>query len=286
MRDSANGGRDGFAVWLRTGRWPDRDARAAIERKFNPWHDPDDGRFTHAGQGRSYGSGGQARAGKASSNERRKRSPLRVDVPALPQRQTGLGFGGGGASGFWSDAPEVSANSRNTQDQTRASSTVDGVLRESAGLFGQARAVLPFKRVAKSVVRHGYRFDIDNLGRTWKIEGTIVEDPKQSRSRESQLQAGGKYRLPTDHGGHFIARRFRGPTEAFNHFAQDANFNRKTYARMENQWERAHRQDEKVTVKIVPVYEGQSRRPTRLNIWFTIGNKQHSLNLPNERGTH
>lgn len=287
MRESAHEQQSGFAFWLRTGRWPDRAPGAAIERKFNPWHDPDDGRFTFAGTGRHYGSGGQGRAGNPSSNGRRKRPPLRVDVPALPQRRPGQGMGGGGASGSWSDSPEASANSQSTQNQGRAQSrtaVVADVLRESAGLEGQARAVLPFKRVAKSVVRHGYRFDIDNSGRTWKIEGTIVEDSKQSRSKQAQLQAGGKDRLPTDDGGHFIARRFKGPMEAFNHFAQDSEINRKIYAQLENQWAREHRKGEKVSIKIVPVYDGQSRRPTRLNIWFTIGNEEHSLNLPNPRG--
>lgn len=46
MRDPAHGQQSGFAFWMRTGHWPDSGASAAIERKFNPWHDPDDGRFT------------------------------------------------------------------------------------------------------------------------------------------------------------------------------------------------------------------------------------------------
>lgn len=33
-----------------------------IELKFNPWHDPQDGRFTFAGQGRHYGAGGSDKA--------------------------------------------------------------------------------------------------------------------------------------------------------------------------------------------------------------------------------
>ncbi|MDO6413993.1 hypothetical protein Q4F19_06330 [Sphingomonas sp. BIUV-7] len=50
-------GRRAFVGWLRTGRSPagriDR-----VELKFNPWHDPDDGRFTFAGTGRRFGTGG------------------------------------------------------------------------------------------------------------------------------------------------------------------------------------------------------------------------------------
>lgn len=287
MQHLAVGKRSSFELWLRTGHRSYPDIAKPLECKFNPWHDPDDGRFTFAGSGRHYGGSAGSDSQRAARSARRKAGPLRVDVPGLPPDRSARGFGGGGGAGSWPP------HSRTTQRQPGlpgpspsrpAVARQNSVQRELSGLEGQARGTLPFKRAAKTVIRHGYRFDIDHLGRTWKVEGTITEDPLQRRSKQSQLQAGRKYRLRTDDGGHFIARRFKGPMEAFNHFAQDAEFNRKTYARMENQWASARRKGVKVTVKIVPVYKGQSRRPASLNIWYTIGNKQHSLNLPNQRG--
>jgi hypothetical protein len=50
-----------FASWLRTGRLPPVRDRGGVERKFNPWHDPSNGRFTFAGAG----SVDRANAGKA-----------------------------------------------------------------------------------------------------------------------------------------------------------------------------------------------------------------------------
>lgn len=47
-----------FGLYLRTGR---RIAPAAVEVKFNPWHDEETGRFTFAGQGRHFGNGRGAR---------------------------------------------------------------------------------------------------------------------------------------------------------------------------------------------------------------------------------
>lgn len=44
-----------FEYYIRTGRV--RTEPHPLETKFNPWHDPDDGRFTFAGQGRNYGGG-------------------------------------------------------------------------------------------------------------------------------------------------------------------------------------------------------------------------------------
>lgn len=40
--------REGYAHWLRTGRWVERHGEGDIERKFNPYHDPRNGKFTFA----------------------------------------------------------------------------------------------------------------------------------------------------------------------------------------------------------------------------------------------
>ena len=50
-----------FEFWMRTGLQPEPEIDL-FEAKFNPWHDPDDGRFTFAGQGKYFGRGGSAQA--------------------------------------------------------------------------------------------------------------------------------------------------------------------------------------------------------------------------------
>lgn len=40
--------RRAFSGWLRTGRWPGPGNRRGVELKFNPYHDPRNGRFTFA----------------------------------------------------------------------------------------------------------------------------------------------------------------------------------------------------------------------------------------------
>ncbi|MBI0475161.1 hypothetical protein D9601_07310 [Sphingomonas sp. MA1305] len=102
------------------------------------------------------------------------------------------------------------------------------------------------------------------------------------RSKSAQAQAGGADRRPTDDGGHYIAARFDGPTDAFNHFAQDANFNRGEYRRLEDQWASAKRAGRNVTVRILPSYDGASKRPSEINIWFNINGHRQSLAIPNE----
>nr|WP_010184573.1 DNA/RNA non-specific endonuclease [Sphingomonas sp. PAMC 26605] len=102
------------------------------------------------------------------------------------------------------------------------------------------------------------------------------------RSKTAQAQAGGVDRRPTDDGGHYIAARFAGPTDAFNHFAQDANFNRGRYRALEDQWARAKRAGKNVTVKIVPSYDGMSKRPAVIDIWFTVNGHEKSVKIANE----
>lgn len=77
--------RRAFAVCLRTGRWPTVTPSGDVEVKFNPWHDPADGRFTFAGSGRAYGrsdgngasSGGRSDSGGSPAARSAGASQLR-----------------------------------------------------------------------------------------------------------------------------------------------------------------------------------------------------------------
>lgn len=70
--------RQAFSVLLRTGRLPSARAADGIELKFNPWHDPNDGRFTFAGSGRSFGRGETKPSGSMG-----RRSPISTRSTAV-----------------------------------------------------------------------------------------------------------------------------------------------------------------------------------------------------------
>ncbi|MBA3880645.1 MAG: hypothetical protein C0500_13130 [Sphingobium sp.] len=59
--------RRAFAHWLRTGRLPDGGTAQVIELKFNPYHDPRNGRFTFAPGGLTSSSAALSLFGPASS---------------------------------------------------------------------------------------------------------------------------------------------------------------------------------------------------------------------------
>ncbi len=56
VQTSGSSERTAFSRWLRTGKVPSALGPDGLELKFNPWHDPADGRFTFAGAGRREGS--------------------------------------------------------------------------------------------------------------------------------------------------------------------------------------------------------------------------------------
>ena len=130
--------------------------------------------------------------------------------------------------------------------------------------------------------RGTYNFRIDIIERPREAFGQVVEG-KAKRSRTNQIRAGGADRRSTDEGGHYIANRFNGPSDAFNHFAQDRNFNRSAYSAMENAWDKHTREGRKVFFSIKPRYIGASRRPHHVTVtWSVDGGKRVIEEFPNE----
>jgi hypothetical protein len=475
MNISARDRRTAFSIWLRTGRWPRAEAARTVEVKFNPWHDPTDGRFTFAGSGRNY-SGGHTISGSGSRSAPRQRQDVpkveyvedltlptvknmeEVEVWRSSERAQHAGqldylkaievqyqrykadfataaslqalgkfsasssggngdigggfgggggdfggggatgswedgkfaggdgsFGGGGATGSWTDgsftgrggsasgggatgswtngtftggggsfggggatgswgtgestgrngngfsgagassswraSPQTGrpgkpvarggfrgAGATGTWSQSSPSRGQGSGFSGGGGSIGGAGATgswsEPASRTSSSpsggrsgsqtgvaprsqseqryrFVRNGYEYQVDTGGRMREASGTLASDT-EVRSRKAQREAGGPDRRKDDDGGHYIAARFNGPTDAFNHFAQNANFNRGNYRKLEDQWAQAQRAGKRVTVRIVPHYEGTSQRPSTLDVWFTINGRESSLKFPNE----
>jgi len=105
----------------------------------------------------------------------------------------------------------------------------------------------------------------------------------EGRSKRNQVQAGRPDRLPGNDGGHFIAVRFNGPRDSFNHFAQESGFNCGEYRKLEDGWAKALRTGKRVVVWIDPEYEGASRRPYEIIVTWTIDGAESRKTFPNRR---
>ena len=197
----------------------------------------------------------------------------------MPVFRGGGGSGGGaGATGSWG-APMA----KPPKAKPRATLTVKPALKLD---HNQDTDAPKQQSEVRYVSKNGYGYEIDLIGRTRRVSGTITLNPKQKISKTNQLQAGGPDRLPgSDQGGHYIARQFNGPTEAFNHFAQDANFNKSRYAKLEFQWKKMTRRGKRVFVDIRPLFKGDSQRPYGIIVRYRIGTKKpQNRFIPNQAG--
>lgn len=102
MTSQISAERRGFAVWLRTGRWPAVGAADCIESKFNPYHDPRNGQFTFA-------PGGPRSLARVIISDRRRsagvveRSGSTIPSPPVPSARNGVALADA-SSAFLSDA--------------------------------------------------------------------------------------------------------------------------------------------------------------------------------------
>jgi len=126
--------------------------------------------------------------------------------------------------------------------------------------------------------KNGYEFYIDATGRSRQAYGLLHFGPSE-RSRMNQK--GVQDRVPSDDGGHYIAARFEGPSDSFNHFAQNANFNRGAYRLVEDKWAEALRRGGKVFVNIIPHYQGTSKRPDRIDLSWSVNGRKYQASFPN-----
>ena len=307
-----------FEYYLRTGRRI-VPAASATETKFNPWHDPDDGRFTFAGQGRHFPGrhGPAAREGGRGSELRRHASRQSPHDPKNPRNYSIYRIKRGdtlshiarqrkgltAADLIWLN--ELSADRALRIGQKiklphqlfldrgkRARDTFLALAHYIDATGGKlppnvARPPSIALQVESAGLRairsNGYAFDVDVLLRSRRTAGEL-QLKQESRSRKLQADAGKPDRRATDDGGHFIAARFNGPRQWFNYFAQDANFNRGSYRALEDKWAKAIRSGKRVFVDIVPHYRGTSMRPYKLTVVWYIGSRKQAKDFHNEKG--
>jgi predicted ribonuclease toxin of YeeF-YezG toxin-antitoxin module len=122
---------------------------------------------------------------------------------------------------------------------------------------------------------------LDGQNRTVRARGALRLDDGQGRSRLRQRNEGKPDRLTSDEGGHFIARQFGGPKDAVNLFAQDRNFNRSGYAKLENEWRSSLKAGKKVEVDIQAYYGARSKRPDVISVAYFIDGQRMRREFPN-----
>lgn len=132
----------------------------------------------------------------------------------------------------------------------------------------------------------GYTYKTDNLGRITSAEGTL-ELGNGKRNAYAQRTVGRDDRKTDDDGGHLIASIFKGSGNFDNLVPMNGNLNKGEWKILENDWAKALKATppKDVKVKITPIYEGDSQRPTKFRIEQKIGNrKPETRTLKNRPG--
>ncbi|AST94451.1 hypothetical protein BC6307_21315 [Sutcliffiella cohnii] len=131
--------------------------------------------------------------------------------------------------------------------------------------------------------KEGYHYKTDSEGRITNVEATL-QLGKADRNNYAQRTVGREDRLPNDDGGHLIASIFKGSGEIDNLVPMNAALNRKEYKVLETSWKKALQAGKEVTVKVKPIYEANSSRPTEFKVSYTIDGKKYSDRLTNYLG--
>lgn len=77
-----------------------------------------------------------------------------------------------------------------------------------------------------------------------------------------------------DDRGHLIGDQFDGSNGLENMIPQDADINRNDFKNFENELADVVRDGREVTVKIEPIYDGDSRRPVAIVVTYSIDGKE------------
>ncbi|HEX7855169.1 MAG TPA: hypothetical protein VF503_15885 [Sphingobium sp.] len=191
--------RRAFPMWLRTGRLPSIQKNDAIERKFNPWHDPKDGRFTFGESGHYHGEDkpqSTSRAPKVLSHAIPKKPgttpQLRSKLPQAEKPNPAAEFAGGVGEGLYSVAEgtvEAVHSALTTNPVTTVRNAGLGVARtiDNAIAAEDTPARVQISRAADAVANASAR-DIGRATRSVVGNAALVVVPEAALGKVSALR--------------------------------------------------------------------------------------------------
>lgn len=132
---------------------------------------------------------------------------------------------------------------------------------------------------------NGYKYKTDSLGRIISAEGRLrLKDREGRLNIRDSIEAIGKGdEKEGDDRGHLIGDQFDGSNGLENMIPQDAEINEKDFRKFENELANAVKEGKEVYVKVEPIYEGDSHRPTAIVVTYTIDGKENVRVFPNSK---
>ena len=129
---------------------------------------------------------------------------------------------------------------------------------------------------------HDYFYSTNEDGLIVNARTDDLQFKKHERRHKHNPNTYGK--KPGDHAGHLIGDRFGGSPELDNLVSQAENVNRREYRKIEEQWAKALKNGQKVTVNIDIHYDKGGVRPSSFDISYTIDGKRYNREISNLSG--
>ena len=132
---------------------------------------------------------------------------------------------------------------------------------------------------------NGYTYTTDAEGRIASVEGVLHMKDREGRLpiRDSIEDIGKGDQKEGDDRGHLIGDQFDGPNGLENMIPQDSDINRRDFKNFENALAEKVKDGETVKVKIEPIYEGDSHRPTDILVTYSINGVEDMRIFPNKK---
>ncbi|MGN0576233.1 MAG: DNA/RNA non-specific endonuclease [Ruminococcus sp.] len=129
----------------------------------------------------------------------------------------------------------------------------------------------------------GYQYETDDQGRVVSAEGQLrMRDPSYEREMEDVRKIDGQEYKTTDDRGHLIGHQFDGSDKLENLVPMDAKLNQGDFVKLENTLADAVKDGVDVRLRVEPVYEGNSTRPSEFRVTYSIDGDKDAVVFKNE----
>ena len=130
---------------------------------------------------------------------------------------------------------------------------------------------------------NGYKYKTDEQGRIVSAEGKLHMKERERRLpiKDTLEDIGKGDQKEGDDRGHLIGDQFNGSNRLENMIPQDPDVNRNDFKNFENDLAKEVRAGKEVDLKVKPVYEGDTRRPSAIVVTYSIDGKKSVRVFPN-----
>lgn len=166
------------------------------------------------------------------------------------------------ADGFWKK--EFAKEAENAEQENKGKEYFD----DNGVKYREGDRLLPETKYEKN----GYQYETDDKGRIVSAEGKLrLRDADYEREMEPGVRnyEGQEYK-DSDERGHLIGHQFNGSDKLENLVPMDGDLNRTDFAKLENSLADALKDGADVRLKVEPVYNGDSARPTEFRVSYSI----------------